>query len=319
MSEVLLDLRLRQIRLEADGICSYEFVAAAPGAVLPPFTAGAHIDLHLPNRLVRSYSLANAPHDHRRYLVAVQREPVGRGGSAWMHDTVRVGQVLQASVPKNDFALDETAGHSIFLAGGIGITPLLSMIARLDALGRTWQLHYASRSPQATAFVDALAALDLGRGCVQHCYGSDRAERLDIAGIVARADAATHLYGCGPARMIDAYLAAGAGRRTETLHCERFAASDAPAVEGGYEVVLHRSGKKFTVEPGRTLLDTLLDQDIPVPYACSSGICGTCLTGVVAGVPDHRDEFLSAEERAAGRSMLVCCSGSHSPALVLDL
>lgn len=318
MTERLIDLRLRQIRLEADDICSYEFVAA-DGSTLPEFTAGAHIDLHLPQNHVRSYSLANAPHERGRYLVAVQREPAGRGGSAWMHDSLRVGQVLQAGAPSNDFVLHEAAETSVFIAGGIGITPILSMIARLDALGRDWRLHFASRSPQTTAFVDALTALDRGRGRVAYCFGSDRAERLDIGAIVAGAGTETHLYCCGPARMIDAFVAAGARRPPATLHFERFAAADAPAVEGGYEIVLNRSGRRLPVAPGKTLLDTLLDHDVSVPYACSNGICGTCLTGVVSGVPDHRDEFLSPDEKELGRSMMVCCSGSKSAVLVLDL
>lgn len=318
MTERLIDLRLRQIRLEADDICSYEFVAAQ-GAELPEFTAGAHIDLHLPQSHIRSYSLANAPHERGRYLVAVQREVAGRGGSAWMHDSLRVGQVLKATTPSNDFVLHEAAGASVFVAGGIGITPILSMIARLDALGRDWKLHYAARSPQATAFVDALATLDRGRGRVAFCFGSDRTERLDINAIVAGASAETHLYCCGPARMIDAFVAAGSQRPPSTMHFERFAAADAPAVEGGYEVVLNRSGKRLAVAPGKTLLDTLLDHDVSVPYACSNGICGTCLTGVVSGTPDHRDEFLSPDEKELGRSMMVCCSGSRSAVLVLDL
>lgn len=319
MSHELIDLRLRQIRLEADDVCSYEFVAAAPGAVLPSFHAGAHIDLHLPEQRVRSYSLANPPQDVGHYRVAVQRESAGRGGSAWMHDGLRVGQVLKAGRPKNDFVLHESAEHSVFIAGGIGITPLLSMIGRLEALGRSWELHYATRSPQATAFVDVLASLDKGRDRVQHCYGSTRAARLDIPRIVGHADAATHLYCCGPARMIDAYVAAGASRSPGTLHFERFAAAEAPAVEGGFEVVLQRSGRRVAIEPGKTILDTLLDCNVSVPYACSNGICGTCITAVVSGVPDHRDEYLSPEEKQAGRTMMVCCSGSRSQTLVLDL
>jgi vanillate O-demethylase ferredoxin subunit len=311
-------LRLRRIRSEAEGIRSYEFVAPEGGS-LPPFRAGAHIDLHLPGGLVRSYSLANAPQDSGRYLVAVQREDHGRGGSAWMHDSLRVGETLPASAPANDFALDEAAEHSVFIAGGIGITPLLSMIARLNALNRSWRLHYASRSPQRTAFLAQLDALDGGRGRVVHCFGSSRAARLDIAAIVGRADAFTHLYCCGPARMIDAFVDAGRGRPPATLHFERFAAAQGPAAGGGYTVVLKRSGKRLAVASGQTVLDTLLDANVSVPYACTNGICGTCLTGVVAGTPDHRDEFLGEEERRSGRCMLVCCSGSLSPELVLDL
>lgn len=318
MNDGLIDLRLRQIRLEADDICSFEFVAAN-GAGLPPFSAGSHVDLHLAESRIRSYSLANAPGDTGRYLVAVQRETAGRGGSAWMHDFLRVGQVVQASAPLNDFHLNESAEHSVFVAGGIGITPILSMLARLDALNRSWRLHYASRTPQATAFMDALNALDRGRGRVEYCFGSERAERLDIGRIVAHANPSTHLYCCGPARLIDAFIEAGKGRQQDTVHYERFAAADAPAVEGGYTAVLQRTGKRVNVEPGKTLLDALLDENVQVPYACSNGICGTCLTKVIAGVPDHRDEFLSGEEKKTGKCMLVCCSGSLSPELVLDL
>ena len=314
----VIELRLQQIRLEAEDICSYEFVSAND-APLPAFTAGAHIDLHLPQGMVRSFSLVNPPHDSGCYRVAVQREEAGRGGSAWMHDQLRVGQMLQAGAPTNDFQLDETAEHSVFIAGGIGITPILSMIARLDALGRSWRLHYASRAPECTAFADALRELDRGRGWVVHCYGTHRIARTDIAALVGAADDFTHLYCCGPARMIDAFIAAGASRPPTTLHYERFAAADAPSTEGGFEVVLQRSGQRFAVEPGKSILDTLLDNDVSVAYACSSGVCGTCRTGVVAGVPDHRDDFLDDEARQAGKSVMICCSGSHTPTLVLDL
>jgi vanillate O-demethylase ferredoxin subunit len=318
MSGPSIELRLRQIRLEAEGICAYDFVAA-DGAALPAFTAGAHVDLHLPQGMVRSYSLVNAPQDAGCYRIAVQREATGRGGSAWMHEQLRVGQVLRANVPVNDFALDEAAGHSVFIAGGIGITPILSMLARLEALGRSWELHYASRAPERTAFVDALHALDHGRGRVTHCHGTPDSARADIAAIVATADAATHLYCCGPARMIDAFIAAGAARPPRTMHHERFAAASAPSVDGGFEVVLQKSGRRFAVEPGKSILDTLLDHDVSVAYACSSGICGTCRTGVVAGVPDHRDDFLDDATRQANTDVMICCSGSHTPTLVLDL
>lgn len=323
MTAALIDLRLRQIRLECDGICSYDFVPLDPTHVLPAFSAGSHIDLHLPGNRVRSYSLANtpndAPHDAGHYRVAVQREQAGRGGSAWMHDDLRVGQVLKASSPANDFPLVEQAAHSVFIAGGIGITPVLAMIGRLDALGRSWQLHYAVRSRQTTAFVDALMALDNGRERVDFVQGDRRQARLDIAGTVRQAHADTHLYCCGPTRMIDAFSAACVGRDPATVHQERFTAAEAPALEGGFEVLLHRSGRRIAVPAGKTILDALLDSDVSVPYACSNGICGTCLTAVVAGTPDHRDEFLSPDEKRLGRSIVVCCSGSCSPVLELDL
>lgn len=313
-----LKLRLRQVRLEAEDICSYEFVAAGGGS-LPPFAAGAHIDLHLPGGRVRSYSLANTPGDVFRYLVAVQREAEGRGGSAWMHDTLRVGQVLDASEPTNDFPLEEGAADSVFIAGGIGITPILSMIERMEASERRWRLFYAARSPAAAAFCERLRELDRGRGRVSFCFGSERSERLDIAGIVKEASPATHLYCCGPARMIDAFVDAGRGREPCTVHHERFAASEAPALEGGFTVCLQRSGRRIAVQPGKTILDALLDADVTVSYACSNGICGSCMTRVVSGVPDHRDDFLSEDEKRAGTSLLICCSGSKTPELVLDI
>jgi vanillate O-demethylase ferredoxin subunit len=313
-----IKLRLRQIRLEAEDICSYEFVAADSGA-LPPFRAGAHINLHLPQGRIRSYSLANPPHDAGRYLVAVQREARGRGGSLWMHDALRVGQVLLSSVPIHDFHLIDDATTSVFIAGGIGITPLLSMIGRLQALGRPWTLHYASRSPERTAFMAELAALDQGRGRVHHCFSSAGPERLDIAAIVAQAPADSHLYCCGPARMIEAFVAATRDRPATNVHYERFAAEQAPVLEGGYTVVLQRSGRRLAVPAGKTLLDALLDEGVAVTYACSNGICGACLTRVVAGRPDHRGDFLSEEQRRVGDCMLLCCSGSLTAELVLDL
>ncbi len=315
-----LDLCLRQIRLEARGIASYEFVSA-DGRPLPPFTAGAHIDLHLPREMIRSYSLLNAPSETARYVVAVQRDAQGRGGSAWMHAQPRVGDRIRAGLPGNDFALAEEAAHSVFIAGGIGITPILSMLHRLEELGRRWQLHYAGRSPEETAFADTLRAMQggRGRGEVEFCFGDSRAERLDIAAIVRNAPAGAHLYCCGPARMIDAFVEACAGRPAHTVHFERFAAGSAAATEGGYEVVLERSGQRLAVAPGKTILDTLLDNAIDVPYACSAGVCGTCRTRVIAGEPDHRDDYLDAQEKQSNEAIMICCSGSRSKTLVLDL
>ncbi len=317
MNAQRVDLRLTQIRLEAEGIASYEFVHAAQDE-LPLFTAGAHIDLHLPRDMVRSYSLVNPPSDKDRYVIAVQHERDGRGGSAWMHASPRVGDVLRASVPGNAFALEENARHSVFIAGGIGITPVMSMVRQLDARGRRWHLHYAGRSPRQSAYVEALRAMRSASGRVDFCFGSDGPQRLDIARIVREAPAESHLYCCGPARMIDAFIAACASLPAKRVHYERFGAG-AAATGGGYEIVLQRSGRRFSVDAGKTILDTLIDHSIDVPYACSAGVCGTCRTGVLQGEPDHRDAFLSADERGANDSMMICCSGARTSTLVLDL
>ncbi|OUL99594.1 PDR/VanB family oxidoreductase [Variovorax sp. JS1663] len=311
-------LLLRQLRREAEGIVSYEFVSA-DGAPLPPFTAGAHIDLQLPGGLLRSYSLVNDPAERHRYVVAVDRAAESRGGSAWMHTVPRPGDRIAAGAPVNDFPLYEDAPLSVFIAGGIGITPFLAMAARLNALGHRWRMHYAVRSRQRAAYVQELQALDrTGDSVILHCTGEDM-ERPDITAIVRAAPAGSHLYCCGPNGMLEAFTAACGGLAPQRVHLERFSASQEAATAGGYEVQLARSGKTLSVEAGKTLLDTLLDAGVPIQYSCSQGICGTCCTPVLEGTPDHRDDYLTDEEKAANRAMMVCCSGSLTPRLVLDI
>lgn len=314
----MLQLRLRQLRHEAEGVVSYEFVSPGDGA-LPPFTAGAHLDLHLPGGLVRSYSLANDPLERHRYLVAVDRAADSRGGSAWLHATPRPGDLFTATEPVNDFPLYEDAPLSIFIAGGIGITPFAAMARRLSALGRPWRLHYAARSPQRAPFARDLQQLAGEPGRVQLNFSDAGRGRLDIAAIVRDAPAGAHLYCCGPGGMIDHFTALAAGLPAQRVHLERFGASQPAASGGGYEVVLARSARTLAVAQGKTLLDTLLDAGVPVQYSCSQGICGTCCTPVLEGTPDHRDEYLTAQEKASNRSVMVCCSGSLTPRLVLDL
>jgi tetrachlorobenzoquinone reductase len=312
-----LSVRLTQIRFEADGIASYEF-APVGAPELPAFAAGAHIDLYLPENRVRSYSLLNDPHERHRYVIAVQREADGRGGSAWMHLTPRVGDVFTISAPLNDFPLREDARESVFVCGGIGITPVLSMIRRLERIGAKWRLHYAARSAERTAYARELAGID-GEGGRLSMHIEEAGSRLSVREIVARADADAHLYCCGPRGMVDEFIDACADRPREHVHYERFAAASESATAGGFDVVLHRSGRRLPVAAGKTILDVLLDQGVDVQYACSAGVCGTCRTGVIDGVPDHRDDYLTDEEKQANRAVMVCCSGSCSPTLVLDL
>ncbi|WP_077002286.1 PDR/VanB family oxidoreductase [Variovorax sp. KK3] len=311
-------LLLRQLRREAEGIVSYEFVSA-DGAPLPPFTAGAHIDLQLPEGLSRSYSLVNDPAERHRYVVAVDHAADSRGGSAWMHTVPRPGHRLDAGAPVNDFPLYEDAPLSVFIAGGIGITPFMAMIARLNALGRRWQLHYAVRSRERAAYVQELHSLDRTGDAVDLRCTSEDMGRPDIAAIVREAPPGSHVYCCGPNGMLDAFTAACSSLAPQRVHLERFSASQEAATAGGYEVKLARSGKTLQVEAGRTLLDTLLDAGVDIQYSCSQGICGTCCTPVLEGTPDHRDDYLTDEEKAGNRAMMVCCSGSRTPRLVLDI
>jgi vanillate O-demethylase ferredoxin subunit len=318
MNPTPIDVVIRQIRLEAPDIHAFELVAAS-GAPLPSFSAGAHVDLDLPGRLRRSYSLYGG--DSCSWHIAVKRESAGQGASAWLHGTARVGQVLKAHGPVNDFVLDEAAPASVLVAGGIGITPILAMAERLAAQDRPWRLHYVAREPRAMAFRERLQALAAASGGELHLHFSTDGGRPDLHAIAAAAPAGAHLYACGPTSMLGdfAVAVAAAGIEPARCHVERFGATLAPAVDGGFVVELARDGRVLPVPRGRSVLDVLLDHGVDVAYSCMQGICGSCRVGVKAGVPEHRDDCLSEEERSSNAAMTVCCSGARSERLVLDL
>jgi|GEM_PF-511093 len=315
----VLELRIDAIRREAEGIHSVE-LAAADGSDLPPFSAGAHVDLLLTPELTRSYSLTNDPAERHRYVVAVNKDSGGRGGSLYVHEELRVGARLQVSPPRNNFPLDESAGHTVLIAGGIGITPLRAMIARLDRLGRSWELHYAARNRRSVAFLADLERLEAQRPGRIHLHLSDvPGGRVDLDGVVASAPEGTHFYCCGPERMVEAFRAAAAGRPAASVHAELFHGTGTPATEGGFTVTLHRSQTSLAVRRGDTVLDTLLAAGVDIPFSCKEGVCGSCRVKVLEGVPDHRDLVMTPEEQSKNDRMYVCCSGATSPELVLDL
>jgi len=320
MPDSLMQVRVKRISFEADNINSYELVSPI-GGDLAPFTAGSHIDLHLPNGMIRSYSLVNGQNERNRYVIAVNKDAASRGGSGLIHETMRVGDVITVSHPRNNFALQEDASHSILIAGGIGITPLLSMIRRLETLGRSWELFYAARTRLTAAFLDDLKALrpDVDLNLHVNFDQEPPARMLDLPAIVKAARPDAHLYCCGPVPMLEAFEAAAADRPAGHVHVEYFKAREKPAVEGGFEVKLARSKRTIAVQPGQTILDALLGSGIQASYACAEGVCGTCETRVVEGIPDHRDLFLSKEEQEANTTIMICCSGSKSPMLVLDI
>jgi vanillate monooxygenase ferredoxin subunit len=303
----------------ATDICVFE-LASADAAPLPAFTAGAHVDVHV-DGFVRQYSLCNSPSDGRVYRLGVLRDPASRGGSTAMH-ALMPGASLEISSPKNHFPLDESATHTLLLAGGIGITPLIAMAERLREAGRTFELHYCSREPGRMAFRERLAE----PGLAEHtrCYfdseGAD--SRIDLAGVLAKPAAGTHVYVCGPAGFIDAALAAAAnaGWPAENVHREYF--GQAPSVEsagGAFQVTLASSQRVIDVPAGTSIVEALRAGGVELPVSCEQGVCGTCLTRVLAGEPDHRDVYLTDEERAANDQLLPCCSRSRTPMLVLDL
>ncbi|QIL74027.1 oxidoreductase (plasmid) [Diaphorobacter sp. HDW4B] len=325
MLKDFIPVRIARAITASETVKSFE-LASSDGTALPPFTAGTHIDLQLSNGMLRSYSLLNDPAETHRYVIAVRRDDEGRGGSAHIHRTLQAGDEIQISAPRNHFELDETAEHTLLLAGGIGITPLLSMAQRLSTLKKSWQLVYCGRELSQLAFADEARALAKSANAefLLHLDGGSQAAALDIQSLLGKLPAHAHAYCCGPAGMLTVFREAESSRPAGTLHWEYFApaiasADTSQAAAGSFEVRLAKSQRQFIVAPDKSILDILLDNGIEPEYGCMEGVCGACRTPVLEGLPDHRDFVLSAQEKAANDCMLLCCSRSLSPSLVLDL
>ncbi|MBM3345278.1 MAG: oxidoreductase [Betaproteobacteria bacterium] len=314
------EVRINAINTEAQGILSYEFVPVS-GGELPAFAAGAHVDLQLPGGMVRSYSLLNSQNERHRYVIAVALDSKTRGGSKYIQEQLKVGDVLHISRPKNNFPVAEDAAKSLLIAGGIGITPLWCMIQRLQDLSRPWELYYCVRTREQAALLAPLkAAGEGGQGIVHFNFDHESGGKLlDLGPVIAAQPPGTHMYCCGPLPMLAAFESAAAALPSQEIHVEYFSAKDAPASEGGFTVVLAKSGKEVFVPAGKAILDTILDLGIDTPYSCMEGTCGECVTDVLEGVPDHRDVFLTKQDQAANKKMMICCSGSKSARLVLNL
>jgi vanillate O-demethylase ferredoxin subunit len=318
MSE--LQVRVSRKVSEADGISSFELVPTV-GTELPAFEAGAHIDVHLKDGLVRQYSLCNPPTERHRYQIAVLRDPSSRGGSTAMHDDIEAGHVITISAPKNHFPL-EPATRSVLFAGGIGVTPILAMAEALSGAGADFEMHYNVRSPERTAFRERIAAAPYADRVHFHYDSGDAAQKLDVASVLGAPKPGTHVYVCGPGGYIDHVLgtASALGWPPAQVHREYFNA--VPVDETGdtaFDVKLASSGQVFTIPVGRTVVEVLEENGVDVPVSCEQGVCGTCLTSVLDGVPDHRDVYLTDEDRAANDQFTPCCSRSKSPTLTLDL
>jgi len=310
-----MHVRLRNIRLEADRINSY-VLEALPGETLPSFEAGAHVDVQISPGLVRSYSLLGNPDEHRFYEIAVQHTNDSRGGSRQIHETWRVGSMVEIVAIRNNFPLIEDAAYTVLIAGGIGITPMLSMITRLQKLGRKWKLHYVAASPERAAYVERLSGFPQATVTFD---GVDDGQRLDLKSICEAAPDDAHLYCCGPTGMLDAFMGFTQARPPGHAHIEYFAAETDFAKDGGYTIKLAKTGKTLVVNKGETILDSLLAAGVDVGFACAEGVCGSCQVGVLDGIPDHRDHCLTNQEKEANKVIMVCCSGSRSNTLVLDL
>lgn len=315
-----LDVVLADRRAETPGIAVFELQAPEGGA-LPAFTAGAHVDVHLPNGLVRQYSLCNAPSDGARYLLGVQLAADSRGGSRAMHEQLAVGARLRIGAPRNLFALQPQARHSVLVAAGIGITPILSMAEHLSESGQSFELHYVVRSIEAAAFLPHIRASAFAHRLQLHLGGGASAPHLSPSAFVPAAHSDHHLYVCGPGGFMDAVFGAARERgwAAAQLHQEHFGAAPPARAAGSFELLLARSGRRITVAPEQSAVQALAAAGVVVPTSCEQGVCGTCLTRVLDGVPEHQDLYLSPDEQAANDQFLPCCSRARTACLTLDL
>lgn len=318
-----LQVRVQQIRYEAIDIVSLSLVDPS-GADLPEFTAGAHIDVHLPNGLIRQYSLCGPVSEKNNYLVGVLNEYPGTGGSKFVHENLRVGELLEISEPKNLFKLNSSAERHLLIGGGIGITPILSMSHTLERQKAEYRLHYCSKSLENTAFHKEIVET-VKHGKLQfHFDGGNPENGLDVKAELLDYVDGTHLYCCGPQGMMDAVRESSSHWPAGTVHFEFFSPDAIPkteseelAEESEFQIRLATSGQVLTVPAYKTIVDVLRENGIFVETSCEDGFCGTCLTRYLEGEPDHRDEVLDDEDHE--EYVLICCARSKTPELVLDL
>ncbi len=314
--EQQISLRLTGIEYAGEDTNCYRF-ERSNGDVLPAAPAGSHITLCLPGGLDRQYSLIVPGDAPRAYLIGVKRESGGKGGSIYVHDKLRVGQMVTVLPPRNLFQLREDAASTVLIGGGIGVTPVLAMATRLRELGRDFSFHVAFRGRAQAIMMDRIAAIP---GADLH-FDDEAGSFFPMEEVVKRAPRDAHLYCCGPVPMIEKFLevAKADGRDDDFVHVEFFAAAEEAAAEGNFTVELARSKLTLEVPPGMSILNVVRDAGVSVVSSCETGVCAACETTVLEGVPDHRDAVLTASERKAGKSMMICCSGSLTKRLVLDL
>jgi len=310
----LIDVRVTNVRALTADTKLIEFQPVA-GAALPAAQPGAHIDVHLPDGMIRQYSLVNPNAAPSSYAIGVKLDPNSRGGSRYLFERLASGQSLSIGAPRNHFPLTPNARHSVLFAGGIGITPIWAMLQQLKASASSWELHYAARSRADMAFREELEALEAAH---LHFDDENDGKVLDLGAIASQAPPETHFYCCGPVPMLDAFRAATAAMPSEQVHFEYFAAKEERNLDGSFVVELARSGKEFFIPPGKSILEVLHEAGFDADSSCQEGICGICETAVISGIPDHRDAVLSDHERATNKIMMICCSGSKTDRLVLD-
>ena len=314
-TETVTPVEVVEVRPEASGVLSLT-VRGCDGAELPTWSPGAHADLILSDDLERQYSLCGLPDERNSWMFAVLREPQGRGGSAFVHGQVAAGDRLSVRGPRNHFPLVDAAEY-LFVAGGIGVTPILPMIREVSKTGRSWRMLYGGRSRASMAFLSELSEY----GDRITIAPEDETGLLDLSSFLIDQSAGTAVYCCGPTALLDAVEAMSIEWQTGTLHVERFAPK-VGALEGTnseFKVVLEQTGTTIAVAADQTIVEALEQAGLDVDTSCREGTCGTCETTVLEGLPDHRDSVLSASEQARNDVMMICCSRALSETLVLDL
>lgn len=319
MTEQVLNLVVRKRQEQGEGVVILD-LADPTGSNLPAFEAGAHVDVHLKPGLVRQYSLCGDPANAAVYRLGVLRDPASRGGSVAVHEQLSEGAHISIGMPRNLFPLTAGASRSILIGGGIGITPMIAMAHQLTAQDSPFELHYCGRSRQRSAFLDELAGADFAACVRTHFDDEGDAQKLDLPAVLGQPGAGVHVYVCGPSGFMDWVIggARQAGYTEEHIHREYFQV-EVDASGDSFEVVAQRSGKRVQVAEGQSIVNALASIGIQVDISCEQGVCGTCLCDVLEGEPDHRDYYLSDDEKAANDQILVCCSRAKSKKLVLDI
>lgn len=309
-------LRVARVDPIARDIYRFEF-RHPQGEVLAPFSAGAHVSVTAPNGAVRKYSLCNDPAEVERYAIAVKRDPEGHGGSVSLVDGTRVGDMVEVSAPRNAFELEPKAPSFLFIAGGIGITPIMAMVRSLQGSGRPFRLVYLTRSAEETPFLDELSAPGVRGQATIHHDGGDPSRMFDLWPLLEKPTKA-HIYACGPRALLESVRDMTGHWPLPAVHFESFldAQAQAKPEDTTFTAVLARSGARIEVAPGRSIVDAMRANGFDAPTSCESGTCGTCKTRLIAGEADHRDLVLAADEK--GDWIMICVSRARSPEVTLD-
>ena len=318
MSIELIEVEILSRQDQGAGIAVFD-LAATSGEMLPSFSAGAHVDVHVNENIVRQYSLCNPPGESNSYRIGVLNDPNSRGGSLQIHQEFQPGKLIKISEPRNHFSLDETQGRIVLAGGGIGITPLIAMAYELTSMGKKFELHYCTRTRGAGAFVDELKR-EFPGSVFFHYDDEDKSQLFDPKTTFEPYDKSLHIYVCGPTGFMDWVISSAKSLDypSPQIHFEYFSA-DVDTTGNAFEVYCAESDVTVQVQEGQSIVSALKEVGVKVDVSCEEGVCGTCITDVLEGEPDHRDHFLNDEEKAENDQMALCCSRSKSNRLVLDI